>query len=149
MSYSNYSVVTEPTDDMVNILTSNWASVAPAAVMPTIGSVTNYRSIDMNDGDWVLVDEDIEEADSFFGLGAVDYKRDVIWVIKLKTGKDFHRLWEITSVLRRIIRNKNWWGGYMNLRISRVIDLSDRERKIWSFVITVTGFKCEIEMPPT
>lgn len=79
----------------------------------------------------------VNEADNFMGIGASDYRRDIMISVVVKTAKSRERARELVEECRRIFRTKSYWGNYVNVLISRLIDLSDRERKIYTMIFDV------------
>ncbi|MGQ9642013.1 MAG: hypothetical protein ACUVUF_07825 [Candidatus Bathycorpusculaceae bacterium] len=126
-------------DDVKAMLDTNWsAAVEEAEIIRAI----DYRSIDLMNHDYVILDV-IEISDSFLGMGAKEYRKDFVVNVVIKTGKSRSRAWEMLEECRRIFRTKDYWGDYLFFLMSRAVDLSERERKIFSFAFTVTCSKIE------
>ena len=123
----------------VDMLKAYWSE----GTTPTIDDVMDYRSLDLANKEYVLL-EVLEETDRFLGLGAMNYQKSVMISIILKTGVSDTRAREMLEESRRIFRTKSYWiGDFQNLKINRNVNMGNRERKIWSYKFTVTAIKME------
>jgi hypothetical protein len=132
--------VADPVADFICMLKDDWSG--HGGVMPTIDNVMNYRSVDISNNEYILLGE-IDEHDSFSGLGAKDYRRDVVLSLILKTDVSDYRARQMLEECRRIFRTREYWGSYQNVSLGRNINLSDRERKVFSYTFTMTAFRME------
>jgi hypothetical protein len=140
--YHTMGRVSNQKQDFIAMIRDAWDSTY-AGTIPTIGNTMDYRSIDLANNEYVLIEE-VGLRDNAYGLGGRDYRKDIQVAIIIKTGVSYARACQLLEGCKRIFRNKdNWGAGYQNIIVSRAVNLSDRERKIFSYGITVNCLRVE------
>jgi len=126
-------------DEIFNIINENWNDEVEK---PEIVKAIDYRSLDLQNKDYVILNQ-TTTADSFLGIGGREYRCDVAVSVVVKSGRSRERVWEIFEEVRRILRTKSNWSPYVYMLTGRTVDLSDRERKIYTFAFDVIAWKVE------
>ena len=121
----------DPVDDMISILDDNWSS---SVTKPNIIKAYDIRAVDLRRGDYVIIGQ-VSEADDYVGV-PLEFRRTAVVSIMLKTKTSRDRAREMAEEVRRILRDKDVWrdNGYLMMRLTRAVDMTDRERKVYTIV---------------
>ncbi|RLG67510.1 hypothetical protein DRN93_04410 [archaeon] len=121
----------DPVDDVISILNNNWDS---SISKPNIIKAYNIRAVDLRRGDYIIVGQ-VSEADDYVGI-PLEFRRTAVISIMVKTKTSRERVREIAEEVRSILRDKDVWrdNGYLMMRLTRAVDMTDRERKIYTIV---------------
>jgi len=121
----------DPVDDVISILNNNWDSIISK---PNIIKAYNIRAVDLRRGDYIIVGQ-VSEADDYVGI-PLEFRRTAVVSIMVKTKTSRERVREIAEEVRSILRDKDVWrdNGYLMMRLTRAVDMTDRERKIYTIV---------------
>lgn len=127
--------------DMRDYLDENWSNDIEK---PLIIYTRDLRMMDVQRYDYILF-EAVVEGDEFAGIGGWEYRRYVTWRLIIRTMRSWERALEILTEIRRILRDASVWSGkYVIVRVADVDDLSDREKKVYGFMVRIEGFKIEV-----
>jgi len=130
----------DPVDDVISILNNNWDS---SISKPNIIKAYNIRAVDLRRGDYIIVGQ-VSEADDYVGI-PLEFRRTAVISIMVKTKTSRERVREIAEEVRSILRDKDVWrdNGYLMMRLTRAVDMTDRERKIYTIVFDAVLQKLE------
>jgi hypothetical protein len=136
--------VSNPEWDFIYVLQNAWSLGGTA---PLIDAEYNYRSVDVAHNESILV-KHISESETFLGLGAQDYKRDITMVVTIRTSGDRNRKSALYAEVKRIFRNQPYWSGasgtgYNNLLVVGTTDRVSELRKMSELILTVTCWRAE------
>jgi hypothetical protein len=136
--------VANPEWDFTYVLTNAWSL---SGTKPLIDAEYNYRSIDVAHEESVLI-KVISETEEFLGLGAIDYKRNFVLVITIRTSGDRNRKSALYAEVKRILRTHELWcggagTGYQNLLVVNTVDNVERMKKMSELILTVTCWRAE------
>lgn len=131
----------DPLQDFIDMLDTNWSNDT-GGDKPEIANIMDYRAVNIANMDCVLL-SDVTEPDEFLGIGALEFRRMIGFAIIIKTSISRDRARQILEEVRRILRTKAYWGPYHNVLLSSVRDLTEVERKIWSYRLLVAAFRIE------
>jgi len=130
----------DPRADFKSMIEDNWDTDTGGDI-PTIADIRDYRGIDVTNEDYIFI-RGAPMADQFFGIGASEFRRNVNVTILIKSAsKD--RAKEMRDEVVRIMRTKSYWGDYENVLVTSISGMSDRERKIYSYILTISAFVIE------
>lgn len=136
--------VSNPEYDFYYILSNAWSLDDPK---PLIDAEYNYRSTDVAHNESILI-KLISENESFLGLGALEYKRDLTLIVTIRTGGDRNRKSALYAEVKRIFRTIGYWSGgggtgYNNLLVVNTVDRVGEMRKMSELILTVTCWRAE------
>jgi hypothetical protein len=127
-------------EDLKGILDSYWDETV--IDKPKIVLAREVRMVDLQSGNFVII-EPAHREDEFFGIGAVDYLVRARCSLTIKAGGSVDDANKMLSVVQGILRDKSKWSSWMNVRISSLESLMDREKKIYSYALEVEAIKVE------
>lgn len=136
----------DPIEAFIGIMKQNhdWEAEG-VEIMPAWG----VKAYDLRQTD-VMVVGPVDEEDDFLGIGGLEFTRYVRLTVRVDTAKSRERAVQLVRLVRNILRRKeNWlYDGrvLLNMRISGVFDLSDRQKGIYSFEIHVEWFTIEVRV---
>jgi hypothetical protein len=90
-----------------------------------------------------IITEDVGTEEEFFGIGAADYLVRSRARLTIRTGESVERAEKMLEVVRKVLRNKQTWGAWQNLRIAGLECLMEREKKIYAYVVDVEAMRSE------
>jgi len=130
----------DPVDDVITMLDENWSS---SITKPNIIKAYDIRAVDLRRGDYVIVGQ-VSESDEYFGI-PMEFRRVAMVSIMVKTKTSRSRMRELAEEVRRILRDKDVWreNGYYLVRLTRAVDMTDRERKVYTIVFDAVLQKLE------
>lgn len=126
-------------EEFYQIINNNWNE---SISKPEIIKAIDYRSLDLLNKDYVILNT-TTVSDEFLGIGGKEFKCNVAVSIVVKTARSRERLIEIFEEVRRILRSKENWGSFRYILVGKASDLSDRERKIYTYAFDAIAWKTE------
>lgn len=142
----------DPLIDWLNIIKDKY-STTTGGVKPKIELGQNLRYIPVNTGADYIYIINLTEGDDFFGIGGVDYRRNVTFTVVIRTATSRVRARQMVEECRKVIRTKaNWYiyddmdeymYQYLDAKMSNTVDNSDGQRKVWHFQVDVNTFRIE------
>lgn len=137
-------------EDPVSVVVTglgSWTSSNTDNIKPEIGPVFNYKRVDTRYNDYVLVYATTHnENPASIGYSQIDYKDVVSIDIRTSYGNTLTagraHLIKLRDEARRLMyASKTTLGGYRQVKILNVQDLSDKSIGLWRMVVDVELWK--------
>lgn len=126
--------------ELYDIINSAWDE--NVCEKPLIIYGKDVRLIDVQRNDYLII-LSADEDEEFFGIGGREIRRTVRWSLISRSSKSWERGREIIEYARSLLRDIRNWGSWQYIMVSSVEDLTESEKKIYSFAVSVGGYRIE------
>jgi hypothetical protein len=131
--------MTELDEDVKRMIMDNWNENID---MPKIELSRDVRLVDLQNYDYVVIHAPTV-LQEFLGIGAKEYLLRSKIRITVRSS-DLDRAKILRDEVLRITRDKELWGGWLNLRVELVEAIMDKERKIFSYTFELSAVNTHV-----
>jgi hypothetical protein len=131
--------VPELDEDVKKMIIDNWNENID---VPRIELSRDVRLIDLQNDDYIVIHAPAV-LQEFLGIGAKEYLLRARIRITVRSS-DLDRAKTLRDEVLRITRNKELWGGWLNLRVELVEAIMDKERKLFSYIFELQAMNTHV-----